>query len=98
LPGKSFCHHHAPDRKEALREAGRKGGSAPRRPELPDAEAIDPEEGRRILAGLLSGVVSGEVSEGVARSVAYLLQVDVTLRNEALADARRRELADLCPW
>jgi hypothetical protein len=91
LPGERFCHAHAPDRKEALREAGRRGGSVPRRPQLPEAESLDAEGARRVLAAVVELLLSGETSEGIARTCAYCLSIDAKLRETGeLADRIER--------
>jgi hypothetical protein len=80
LPGGRFCHHHEPSRADAVKEAARKGGSVPRRPKLPEADALDAEGARRVLAAVLAGLLAGGITEGVARSVGYLLATDAKLR------------------
>ena len=96
LPGERFCHAHHPDRKDRLRDAGKKGGSVPRRPELPLMDALGPRESRELIAGAIAGVLSGSISESAGRCVGYLLSVDGKLKEvneiEARIEALEKEL------
>jgi len=94
LPGGRFCHAHDPERREALREAGRKGGSVSRRPELPQMDALTVEEARQLLAGVVAGVLTGKLSEGIGKAVGYLLATDARIREGAELEARLTRLEE----
>ncbi len=95
LPGGRYCHHHEPSRADAVKEAARKGGSVPRRPELPLAEPLTPESARACLAAVVELLLSGETSEGIARTCAYCLSVDAKLREVGELEKRIEMLEGL---
>jgi hypothetical protein len=88
LPGERYCHAHHPDRKDRLREAGKKGGSVSRRPELPLMDTLNPQESRELIAGAIAGVLTGTITESAGRCVGYLLSVDIKVKEINELEAR----------
>lgn len=99
--GKEYCFFHDPERAEDRITASREGGLHRRRRsvEIPQAEALDPEEARAILAGVIEATISGAIDPATARTVGYLLQVEAKIREgydlenrvKAIEEAIRRE-------
>lgn len=88
LAGEDYCYHHLPGNREAIKAAGSKGGSMPRKPVLPTAEALSHKEARRILAGVLVAMLNSKMPESTAKAAAYILQIDSKLRETSEFEAR----------
>ena len=94
MRGVDFCFWHDSGAQTDMLEASRKGG-ARRSIELPEVNPVEPEEGRRILAGLVEGVISGAVSPAKAKSVGYLLNLNEQILKDSEFQRRLNRLEEL---
>ena len=86
-----LCYWHDPDSRSRMLEASRKGGSR-RVVELPEADLLDPERTRAILAGVIEAALRGALDSATARTVGYLLQIEARIREGHELENRVAEL------
>ena len=79
MDGTDLCFWHNPATRAARQEASRRGGGR-RAVELLEAESVTPERARAILAGVIEAVASGAMDSATARTIGYLIQIEMRIR------------------
>ena len=85
-------HSQDPDRIAARREAAARGGSCPRRPEIPLRGKLSAEEGQQLIAAATEMLLKNEIAPSAARAVATLINANRLLVEISEIQAKLEEL------